>query len=150
MKFVAFLFLLFIALIGLTVVSRGCNWIGKAADVVQNEIAPDNLLKKYEWFKDASAQLDKKMADILVYEHRLKALVEAYPNESRSKWARDDREQFSIWSSEVAGIKASFNSLAADYNSQMAKINWRFCNVGDLPRGASVALPREYKNYLEN
>ena len=54
----------------------------------------------------------------------------------------------SLWRSEVAGVKASYNGLAAEYNAQMAKFNWQFCNVGDLPKGADVALPREFKPYV--
>jgi len=59
----------------------------------------------------------------------------------------DVREQVGLWQSEVAGITASYNALAADYNAQMSKINYRFCNVGDLPRGATDPLPREFKPY---
>lgn len=46
--------------------------------------------------------------------------------------------------------KPSYNSLAADYNSQMAKFNWRFANKGDLPPGATDPLPREFKPYVSN
>jgi hypothetical protein len=49
--------------------------------------------------------------------------------------------------SEVAGVKASYNSLAAEYNANMVKVHWAFCNAGDLPAGAAEALPREYKPY---
>jgi hypothetical protein len=45
-------------------------------------------------------------------------------------------------------MKYSFNQLAADYNAQMAKINYAFCNVGQLPQGATTPLPREYKPYI--
>lgn len=121
---------------------------GEAAKVTQEQFGPQALLTKYEWFKDASAQLDKKQADIGVYEGRFKRLESAYSGVSRTKWARDDREQMGIWQSEVAGVKASYNQLAADYNSQMSKFNYRFTNVGDLPRGAEKPLPREYKPYI--
>jgi len=72
-----------------------------------------------------------------------------YGSAARKEWAREDREQFNVWSSEVAGVKASYNSLAAEYNAQMAKMNWRFTNVGMLPQGATQPLPREYKPYVE-
>jgi hypothetical protein len=129
-------------------VNYGCRWISNAGDTAFRELSPSAMLKKYEWFKDASAQLDKKQADIRVYDARLTSLAEAYKGEPRSKWPRDDREQHSLWSSESAGVRASFNSLAAEYNAQMAKINWAFCNVGQLPAGANVPLPREYKPYV--
>jgi hypothetical protein len=57
-------------------------------------------------------------------------------------------ERLSIWQSEVAGVKASYNLLAADYNSAMSKFNYAFCNVGKLPQGAVEPLPREYKPYI--
>lgn len=115
------------------------SYFNETAQVAQKEFGAKALLKKYEWFKDASAQLDKKMADIQVYEHRLKEPV------SRD---RLDREQRNLWLNELSGVKASYNSLAAEYNSQMAKINWAFANAGQLPPGASEPLPRSHKPYI--
>lgn len=129
------------------VIGYGLGWFGEAAKVTKQEFGPKAMLKKYEWFKDAAAQLEKKKADVTVYESRIKSMNEIYKNLSREKWPREDREQYNIWQSEVAGVKASYNQLAAEYNSQMAKFNWRFANVGDLPEGAEKPLPREYKEY---
>jgi hypothetical protein len=143
----------FAALVGLAAISIVASFLGiftggaaDAAKVVKQEIYPTALLKKYEWFKDASAALDKKRADIGVYTTRLTALEKAYEGQRRSAWPRDDREQYSIWQSELSGVKASYNSLAADYNAQMSKINWAFANVGQVPPSESP-LPREYKPY---
>ena len=124
------------------------GWFSETAQVAQEQFGPRAALEKYEWFKDAAAQLDKKRADISVYEGRVKEMEKTYANLERQKWPRDDREQMSLWSSEVAGVKASYNSLAADYNAQMAKFNWRFANAGDLPKGATEPLPREFKAYV--
>ena len=121
----------------------------ETAQVAQEQFGAQALLTKYEWFKDASAQLDAKVADMAVYQRRFKTLQEAYDGSPRSKWSREDREQFNIWASELAGIKASYNGLAAEYNSQMSKFNYRFTNAGQLPAGATVPLPREYKPYQE-
>jgi hypothetical protein len=120
----------------------------EAADVAVDEAGPRALLKKYQWFKDASAQLDKKQADVKVYEARFKSMEESYKGHQRIEWAREDREQYNLWTSEVAGIKASYNGLAAEYNAAMVKINWAFCNKGELPKGAEQPLPREYKPYI--
>lgn len=121
----------------------------EAATVVREEFGPRALLQKYEWFKDASAALDKKLADVKVYQGRQSAMLASYDGAARKTWAREDREQLSIWMSEAAGIKASYNQLAAEYNAKMAKFNWRFTNVGGLPQGATQPLPREYKPYVE-
>lgn len=137
----------FIVGIIISVIGYGLGWFHEAAQVAREEFGARELLKKYEWFKDASAQLDKKVADIQVYDARLHSIAESYGNVPRKEWAREDREQYNIWSSEVAGVKASYNSLAAEYNAQMAKFNWRFANAGELPKGADVPLPREFKPY---
>lgn len=136
--------LIILALIALSIVGKACGYIGKVENVVAQEIDPAVLLKKYSWFKDASASLDKKIADIGVYESRLRII------QNDSTKTRTDKEQMYIWMSECAGVKASYNQLASEYNSQMSKINWAFCNVGELPKGATEPLPREYKPYIDN
>ena len=127
----------------------GCDWFRESKQVAQEELGPKELLRKYEWFKNASSQLDKKQADIKVYQKRITTMSKDYVDLPRNKWPREDREQYNLWQSEVAGIKASYNTLAAEYNSQMSKINWRFTNVGELPKGAETPLPREFKPYQE-
>jgi hypothetical protein len=137
------LVILIIAILGIEV----ANWLGwfanRAAEVVQQQVDPGELLRKYELFKDESAQLDAKLADIKIKQHQIDDM-KGLPMD------RTNREQLMIWQQEIGGMKYSFNSLAADYNAQMVKINYRFCNVGDLPQGASTPLPREYKQYQEN
>lgn len=142
---IAALFLLFFVALPATCLVT--SWFGEAAQVAREEFGPRELLKKYEWFKDCAAQLDAKQADIKVFFARIKALEECYEDERRKDWAREDRQQHAVWQSEVAGVKASYNGLAAEYNAQMAKFNWRFCNAGTLPEGADVPLPREYRAY---
>lgn len=127
------------------------GWFSDAASVVKEELAPRTLLKKYEWFKDVSAQLDAKAKNIEAMEGRVKALEASYSEDGKvlpkSKWARTDAEQHNQWLNEVAGLKANFNDLAAQYNAAMAKINFAFTNVGELPRGADKPLPRQFKPY---
>lgn len=129
--------------------SCGLGWFTSAASVVSKQLDPSEVQRKYEWFKDASAALDAKQASIKVYESRLASMKDQYGASPRSKWARDDREQWNLWESEASGVRASYNELAADYNSQMAKWNWRFANRGELPSGATTPLPRDYKPYTE-
>jgi hypothetical protein len=122
---------------------------GGAANVAAKELNPSVLQDKYEWFKDASAQLDAKIANIEVYQGRINRLQNIYNGTPRNQWNRADIDQINLYESEVGGIKASYNSLASTYNSEMSKWNWRFTNVGDLPEGATKVLPREYKPYIE-
>ena len=137
------------AIVLLWLMGYGLGWFQEAAEVSREEFGPRALLQRYEWFKDASAQLDKKQADIGVYESRLDALEAAYDGVGRAEWDRVDKQQSNLWRAELAGVIASYNGLAAEYNAEMSKFNWRFANVGDLPRGATQALPREYRPYEE-
>lgn len=138
----------------LNVILGTCNTANKMVDnaqkVVYDEYKPEELLRKYEWFKDASAQLDAKISNISSYESRFKSIKSSYGADSlnRKVWERSDKEQWNIWESECSGVKASYNDLAAEYNAAMSKFNYRFCNKGDLPQGAEMPLPRNYKPYL--
>lgn len=114
-----------------------------AIAVAQDEFNARELLKKYEWFKNAAGTLDSRSADIKIYEQKVDRLSK------RENLDRVDREQLLIWEQELAGIKSSYNQLAGEYNAQMAKFNWRFCNAGTLPQGATETLPREFRQYQE-
>ena len=140
----------FVLLLIISIIISSCGWIGEANTVAREEFGSRALLEKYEWFKDASAQLDKKLADVKVYQARVNNMRADYDGIARKDWDRTDKEQMSVWQSEVAGVKASYNGLAAEYNSAMAKFNWQFCNKGTLPEGATEPLPREYKTYIGN
>lgn len=124
------------------------GWFAETGRVAQEQLGPAALLKKYEWFKDAAAALDAKLASIKVYEGRFTRLKQEYAGKPRSEWPREDREQANLWESEVAGIRASYNLLCAQYNSAMSKVNYQFCNVGGVPAGGKV-LQREYREYEE-
>ncbi len=150
MKTFVFTIIFSVAVIGISLLSRGCDWLGKAADVVSEQVDPRVMLKRYEWFKNASAECDKKVADIQVYKGRLTSMQKSYEGTQRKDWDRTDKEQFNLWESEVAGVVASYNSLAAEYNAAMAKINYRFTNRGNLPAGATEPLRREVRAYETN
>lgn len=130
------------------VVGYAFGWFGEAARVTQEEFGPRAMLKKYEWFKDAAAQLEAKRANIDNMQARVTGLEAQYKGLPRNQWLRTDAEQYNQWLSEVAGLKANYNDLAAQYNAAMAKFNYRFTNVGDLPAGATQPLPREFKPYI--
>ena len=134
-------------LVAITISVSGCGWLIEAEQVARNEVEPRALLKKYEWFKDASAQLDKKAVDIRLYKLKIANLKESYNDVPRINWDSLDKEQYNLYQQELLGVTSSYNDLAAEYNAQMAKVNWRFTNVGQLPAGATQTLPREYRTY---
>lgn len=121
-------------LLSLSLFTIQCN---DAKDTIYNELKVSTLLKKYEYFKDLSAAIDKKRADIELYQIE----ISSYTKE-------DDRFYVEQRKSELIGIIAMHNQLCAEYNSAMSKFNYRFTNTGDLPEGATEPLPREYKPYI--
>lgn len=123
------------------------GWFGNAVQVANQQFSPQAMLAKYEWFKDAAAGLDRLDANVRVYDSRRKSLESTYSGIPRAQWPRDDRQEWDQIAAEVSGTKAAYNDLAAQYNAQMAKFNYRFANAGELPQGADRALPREYRTY---
>lgn len=126
---------------GLLIVGFACNWFADAAKTAKKEYAPSALLKKYERFKDLSAAIDKKRADIEVYRSEL---------DNYKVVDKDDKFYVEQRKSELLGIISIHNSLCAEYNSAMSKFNYRFTNKGDLPESNLEPLPREYKPYILN
>jgi len=138
--------LIFVGLVCLGIVASGISFVDwfatRSVEVVKQQVDPAELLRKYELFKDESAQLDAKLASIKIKQRQLDEM-------KHQPMDRTNREQLMIWEQELGGMQYSYNQLAGDYNAQMAKINYAFCNQGELPRGAATALPREYKPYIE-
>ena len=113
-------------LLGLFVVSNMLGWLGGAAQVAQKEFSASAMFKKYEWFKDASNQIEKRGKDIQIYKEK-QTLMCVGPTD------RLAREQCMMWSQELAGIKSAHNSLVAEYNAQSSKFNWSAFNADDIP-----------------
>lgn len=155
-KFIGWGFLALLCVFLLSIVFKTCSTASKMVDnglnTAYKEFKPQELLRKYEWFKDAAAQCDQKIATLGSYESRFKSLKASYGADSlkRKTWDRSDKEQWNVWESEYVGLKASYNELSAQYNAAMVKFNYRFCNVGDLPQGAEIPLPRSFKVYINN
>ncbi len=129
-----------------TIAMRGCGAVvgtaNKAIDEVADQVDPHKLMQRYLWFKDAAASLDAKKATIANYDARLASMF--ITKDPR----RYEVEQANLWQTERLGVVASYNQLASEYNANMAKINWQFCNVGKQPDGSTEPLPREFKPYM--
>jgi hypothetical protein len=156
MKYFAWGVLFLIALGVISITINTCNtatkMVNNGINTAYNQFKPEELLRKYEWFKDAAAQCDQKLATLKTYESRFEQLKTSYGEDSlrRRNWARTDQEQWNVWESEYTGIKASYNDLAAQYNAAMSKFNYAFCNAGQMPISNLEPLPREFKPYLTN
>jgi hypothetical protein len=139
-----------VAMVALMFVVGGCfiaGCIGKTANVLEKQVGLEASLKKYEEFKDIAARLDAKKATIEATEVRLAKFEQGMAVVPRHKWSRTQEAEYALLNQELLGMKASYNGLAADYNSRMAKVNYSFANVGELPKGADRPLPREYRSY---
>ena len=64
--------------------------------------------------------------------NNIKQMETDYKGTKRKDWDRTNKEQINQWRLELAGIKASYNGLCAEYNAQMSIFNWKFTNAGLL------------------
>lgn len=125
-----------------TIVGTCAGFIGNTGKTITEQYSPSVLLKKYESFKDISAAIDKKRADIEVYKE---TIADLRTNSDNSK---EDKFNIQQNSAELMGLISMHNQLCADYNAQMSKFNYRFTNAGDLPASNLTPLPREIKPYI--
>lgn len=123
----------------LGVLGYGLGWFAEAGQVAKEEFGPRASLKKYEWFKDASSQLEKKKEDINIYSERISSFESDYDGVSRKDWDRIDKQTYSQYQQELAGVRSSYNKLAAEYNANSEKFNW------SLYKGESDIPPYQYK-----
>lgn len=134
--------LLFLLLIALPAT---CNWVGSAAKVASEELNPRTLLTRYTWFKDVYSRVNAFDANLDAFKGNLTETTKTYGEPSN--WPKDVRNDIAAQRREILGILSMRNNLASEYNAAMAKINYRFTNVGDLPNGATTVLPREFMEY---
>lgn len=125
-KFIKYAIIALAVITLLSVVGSFFGLFSEAATVAKQEFGAKASLKKYEWFKDASAQIKKLDSDINVY-------VVKQDTMCNGDMDRLAREQCMLWSQEVAGIKSAYNDVVAEYNAQSKKFNWSFYNVDNLP-----------------
>lgn len=125
----------------ITTCNTSCNMTNDAAKTIEDQYKASALLKKYEYFKDLSGGIDKKDADIQMYQ-----------NEISTMKVVDKEDKFYVQQrkSELMGIISVRNQMCADYNIAMSKFNYSFCNKGTLPQTNLEPLPREYKPYINN
>jgi hypothetical protein len=136
MKYIALSLGIIIAIIVCgSIIRSGAN----TANTIHKEFSTSALLKKYEYFKELSAAIDSKRADLNAY----KANLQDY-----NITDKDSRFYYEQSKAEAMGILMMHNNLVAEYNAGMSKFNYAFCNVGSLPASNLDTLPREFKPYL--
>lgn len=141
----------------LSLINVGCNamrWGNEASETAYQETRPLALLNKYRYFKKVAANLESQKADIMAMEATRETWEKRYANLPLEKWPMRVQEQYDQRLTELNGLKANFNSLAAEYNRAMADLSWSFCNVGKMPAGfpedAQTPLERRVATYIIN
>ncbi len=137
MKLTAYILLGLIALSVLLFGIRQCN---TASNVAFKQTNAETVLIRYEWFKDAHNQLNAKLANIQTQEAVVKIMELRYAGIKATEWQRADVDSYTNANAALAGIKMSYNNLAAEYNSNMSKVNYVYCK----PTDGSAALPKEF------
>ncbi len=118
-----------------------CTMCSDGVKTIEEQYKPSALLKKYEYFKDLSGGIDKKDADIQMYQSEISSMTVS---------DKDDKFYLQQRKSELMGIISIRNQMCAEYNIAMSKFNYSFCNKGTLPQTNLEPLPREYKPYINN
>lgn len=136
-------------MISICLISTGCRHLADANETIYQETKASTLLERYERFKDMYSNLNSKLATISVLESKIDSLEADYEGVPKSEWQRVDSQTLSQWRSEIDALKASYNNLAAQYNADMSKANYRYTNVGDLPKGATEPLPRQVAPFIK-
>lgn len=127
-----------LSLVGLAITIPTCNILTATKDAVWQEVNPKELNHKYEWFKDSHARLTSLQQQIATKQEIINSHKQSLSSIPRDKWSRDDVQQSNVSTAELAGIKAAFNNLAAEYNAEMAKWHTSFTNAGKMPEGSSL------------
>ena len=102
--------------------SIGFGLIGSTTKVAKKEFGAEAALKKYEWFKDASNEIERKLKDISVYENKIEKLC-----------SNDKSNNCMIMQEQLFGLISNYNGLVADYNSASSKFNWNLFNTENIP-----------------
>lgn len=130
---------------GVTTIGYVFGWFGEAAQVLREEVGPRAINQKYEWFKNAAAQIRAKSANIEALKKRNAAFGEsAGPRET---WHRVDRETFAQYQTELTGAIGVYNTQVGEYNAQMSMWHTRFTNFGAMPAGWEDITPKGFPEY---
>ncbi len=125
------------------------GWFESAAVVVKEEFGPEAALRKYEWFVDTSAAIEKTDADIVLFEQR-RANVEVQFIDTygadKTTWPMSVQAQYNQQAGtardDLLAVVSNRNGIVRDYNAQSEKFNWApFLTRDDLP-------PQTYKEIV--
>jgi len=96
-----------------SIVASGMGFFTSAAKVAHQEFSPEAMLRKYEWFKNASASLQKSESNLSAYSLRINSFKSDYEGVKKKDWPRDERQQYNQLQAEYQGMLQMFNATAA-------------------------------------
>lgn len=109
----------------------GFGWISEAADVAREQHGPRASLKKYEWFVDQAAYIDKMDADVALYRQRAADTTTQYEatyGNDRTAWPPSAQmqygEAYKQAKDDLLAVISQRNNLVREYNAQSEKFNW--------------------------
>lgn len=135
-------FWVFVIGFGVIILSFFLGGFAEASQVVSDEFGAKASLKKYEWFVNAAETIDEKNRTIEVYETNVTNFEEDFKGIPRNEWDNLDKQQYNQWRMEITGLKASYNMVVKEYNSQSAKFNWNLYNTSELPKSYDLYLSK--------
>ena len=107
-----------------SIASVGVNLINTPASVVSKTIDTNNIINKYEWYYDASAQYTARLAQV-------KAHARILAEESNQA----EKSRIRI---ELSGMQQSCRDLATKYNANSEKANQSIFKSSSLPSTLSI------------
>jgi hypothetical protein len=115
---------IFVGAVVVSIASVGVKIITAPANVVSKTLDTSNIINKYEWYYDASAQYTARLAQVKAHAHIL--AEESDPKE---------KSRIRI---ELSGMQQSCRDLATKYNANSEKANQSIFKSSNLPSTLSV------------
>ncbi|MDI6820715.1 MAG: hypothetical protein QMD65_00865 [Patescibacteria group bacterium] len=142
-----FLWLLMISIvIGiLVIIGFVSGWFSGKSDIPQAE-----LKAKYELCKSTSDEITAITVTISSLEKRKVGIENANKKKPQAKWSKKVKADYNLLLSQINSLKAKYDSLSNMYNTEMAKLNWRFTKPDSLPADKIEILPRELEPILKD
>jgi hypothetical protein len=119
----------FLLLIAISLVAKGCGWI---AGVAEHVASPDAAISSYEWF-------EQQYRDVHAIEWQIKDAQDAVKrfkddNGKPSDWAFDQREEYGRLNSHVTGLKQARRGMIEVYNARASMITRNLWKSSTLPQ----------------
>ncbi len=129
LKIVFIVVCLFLAGLGIKAAGIVGGFVGGAMDVVQQEFNPQEIQRKYLWFKQSHAALDAKDQNI----KNILAMIDEVSAVPRDQRTEDDTFELRQNRTVLMGMKANFNKMASEYNANVSTWNWGYFDKGEYP-----------------